>query len=192
MKHSTYTWDLVISNFEIMLSDIPSFNPDFSIILSNFNARLSTWWVGDTQTSEGSQIDSLTTSYGFKQKLSESTHFLKNYYSCIDLILTDQPILIIDSGDHPSLHPNCQNKIIPCKIDFKIVYPPPYMRLVWDFKRANILSIRKAIKMVDRRFMFLNKHIHKQISIFNNILMNISTNYIPNQYITMDDRDPHG
>ena len=31
------------------------------------------------------------------------------------------------------------------------------MRLVWDFKRANISSIRKAIKMVDWRFMFLNK-----------------------------------
>ena len=31
------------------------------------------------------------------------------------------------------------------------------MTLVWDFKRTNISSIRKAIKMVDWRFMFLNK-----------------------------------
>ena len=41
-----------------MLGDIHSFNSDFSIILGNFNARLSDWWVGDTQTSEGSRIDS--------------------------------------------------------------------------------------------------------------------------------------
>ena len=62
------------------------------------------------------------------------------------------------------------------------------MRLVWDFKRANISSSRKAIKMVDWRFMVLNKFVHKQVSIFNNTLMNIFT--IFNKYITIDDRDP--
>ena len=64
------------------------------------------------------------------------------------------------------------------------------MRLVWDFQRANISFIRKAIKMVDWRFMFLNKNVHKQISIFNNTVVNSFTNYIPNKYITIDFRDP--
>ena len=49
-----------------MLGDIHSFDPDFSIIFGNFNVRSNKWWVGDTQTSEGSQIDSLTASYGFR------------------------------------------------------------------------------------------------------------------------------
>ena len=44
--------------------------------------------------------------------------------------------------------------------------------------------------MVDWRFMFLNKNVHEQVSIFNNTLMNIFSNYIPNKYITIDDRDP--
>ena len=42
------------------------------------------------------------------------------------------------------------------------------MRLVWDFKRANISSSKKAIKMIDWRFMVLNKFVHKQVFIFNN------------------------
>ena len=79
--------------------------------------------IGDTQISEGSQIDSLTTSYGFRQLISEPSHILKNSSSCIDLIFTDQPSLIIDSGTHPSLHPNCHHKIIHCKIDLEIIYP---------------------------------------------------------------------
>ena len=45
------------------------------------------------------------------------------------------------------------------------------MRLVWDSIRANISSIRKAIKMVDWRLMFLKKNVHEQFSIFNNTLM---------------------
>ena len=61
------------------------------------------------------------------------------------------------------------------------------MTLVWDFKRVNISSVRK---MVDWRFMFLNKNVYEQVSIFNNTLMNIFSNYIPNKYITIDDRDP--
>ena len=77
--------------------------------------------------------------------MSKPIHILKNS-SCIDLIFTDQPILIIDSRTHPSMHPNCHHKIIHCKIDLKIVYLPPYIRLVWDFKRANISSIRKVLK----------------------------------------------
>ena len=122
--------------------------------------------------------------------MSEPTHIFKNSSSCVDLIFTDQPSLIIDSSTHPSLHPNCHHKMIHCKIDLKLVYPPSYMRLGWDFERANMSSIRKTIKMVDWRFMFLNKNVYEQFSIFNNTLMNIFTNDIPNKYITIDDRDP--
>ena len=44
--------------------------------------------------------------------------------------------------------------------------------------------------MVDWRFMFSNKNVYKRVSSFNNTLMNIFTNYIPNKYITIDDRVP--
>ena len=40
--------------------------------------------------------------------------------------------------------------------------------------------------MVNWQFMFLNKTTHEQIAIFNDIL----TNYIPNKYVTIDDRNP--
>ena len=61
---------------------------------------------------------------------------------------------------------------------------------MWDFERVNISSIRKAIKMVNWQFMFSNKNTHEQVAIFNDILMNIFSNYIPNKYVTIDNRDP--
>ena len=87
------------------------------------------------------------------------------------------------------MHSNCHHKIIHFKIDLKITYSLPYSRLVWDFKRANISSITKAIKMIDWRFLFLNKNVDEQVSIFNDTLMNTFSNYILNEYITIDDRD---
>ena len=44
--------------------------------------------------------------------------------------------------------------------------------------------------MVAWRFMFLNKNVNKHVSFFNNTLINNFSNYIPNKYITIDDRDP--
>ena len=39
-------------------------------------------------------------------------------------------------------------------------------------------------------FFFSNKSVHEQVTIFNQTLMNIFSNYIPNKLITVDDEDP--
>ena len=86
-------------------------------------------------------------------------------------INSSNPHFSIILGDFNRRSNNCWQTF--CKINLKISYPPPYRRLVWDFKRANISSIRKAIKMVDWQFMFSNKNTHEQVAIFSDILMNI-------------------
>ena len=61
---------------------------------------------------------------------------------------------------------------------------------MWNFKKTNITSIRKAIHTVHSEFLFFSKSVHEQVSIFNNTLMNIFSNYIPNKFIIIDDKDP--
>ena len=97
----------------------------------------------DINTNEGTKIDAVTSSYGLQQLISQPTHLLANPFSCIDLNFTDHPSLIVDCGNHPSLHPNCQHQIIYGKLDLKIIYPPPHQKYVWDFKRSNVNSIKK-------------------------------------------------
>ena len=53
----------------------------------------------------------------------EPTHILDKSRSCIDLIFTSQPNIVIDSGVHASLHSNCHHQIIYAKFDLKIFYP---------------------------------------------------------------------
>ena len=40
--------------------------------------------------------------------------------------------------------------------------------------------------------MFNNESVHKQVSIFHEILMNIFSNLTPNKLVTFGDRDPLG
>ena len=71
-SQNSLEFDNFILTFEMMLSDINSSNPHFSIIIGDFNVRSNNWWQGDTQTSEGSQIDYLTTI-----NIRTNTHFKK-------------------------------------------------------------------------------------------------------------------
>ena len=113
-----------------VLNFVKQSQPSFTIILGGFDARSKSWWADGTTSPEGTDIDSLTTVHGLQQLISEPTHLLPNSLSCIDLIFTDQPNLVVDSGVHPSLHPNCHHQIIFCKFNLMIKYPPPYERLV--------------------------------------------------------------
>ena len=138
-----------LSGFEQLLINIEGFKPNFTVLLGNFNACSRSWWASNTNTPEGMQLDALTSSYGLQQLVNEPTHILPSSSSCIDLIFTDQPSLVVSSGAHPSLHANCHHQITYCKLNLKIGYPPPYQHLVWNFKKANITSIRKAILTVN-------------------------------------------
>ena len=165
-----------LSKFEKVLSVTTFCNPLFTIILGD-------WWTTDKTTIERTQLESLTNVYGFHQLIPQPTHLLPQTFSCIDLIFTDQPHLIVDSGVHPSLHSNCHHQITCCKINLNTEYQPPYEHLVWE-------CIKKSIESVNWEVMFNNKQFHKQVSIFNEVLRNIFSNFTPNKLVTFDDRDP--
>ena len=182
-------FDEFLSNLEKLLNFVKQSQPSFTIILGDFNARSKSWWPDDITSPEGTDIDSLTTVHGLQQLISEPTHLLPNSLSCIDLIFTDQPNLVVDSGVHPSLHPNC-HQIIFCKFNLMIEYPPPYERLVWDYKHSDEKAIANALDQVDWSFLFFNKNVHEQVSILNRTLINVFSNFIPNKLVTFNDKDP--
>ena len=76
------------------------------------------------------------------------------------------------------------------KLNLKIEYAPLYQRLVWDYKSADSQSINKAIEMFNWEKLFQNKNIHDQLKLFNETIVNIVSNYIPNKFITCNDKDP--
>ena len=115
------------------------------MILGDFNAISYSWWSKDIFSVEANHINPLTSMFGLHQVISGPTHILSQSSSCIDLIFTDQPHLVIDCGIHASLHPSCHHQITYCKLNLKITYPPPYKHLIWDYKKANSFCIKKAL-----------------------------------------------
>ena len=144
----------------------------------------------DKLTFEGNVIDNVTSQLRLYQVIKEPTHILgTSSSSCIDFIFTSLLCLVIDSGIHLSLHPNCHHQIVYDKFNLEITYPPS-LREVWHYKDTNIELIRRAISGFDWTRAFSNTRDNEKINIFNIAILNILSNFIPQKTLTRDDKDP--
>ena len=109
------------------------------------------------------------------QIISDPTHILPNLSSCIVLIFTHQPNLVIESGFRPSLHSKCHYQIVFSKLNFKVEYSPSYKRLIWDYKNTDTPSINREVDIFDWGNSFESENIHDQVYFFNKIILNIFT-----------------
>ena len=137
-----------ICNF-ITLYRSPSQNQDDfqASFIDNLCSQDSTahWCSQDSTNFEGITIENVTYQFGLSRIITEATHILEPSSSCIDLIFTTQPNLVVESGVHSLLHPNCHHQIVFAKFNLQIHYPPPYPREMWHYKQANTELIRRAI-----------------------------------------------
>ena len=127
----------------------------------------------------------------FHQLVSEPTHLLPHSNSCIDLMFTDQQNLVVNCGIHSFLNSKCHHQISHCKLNhLSIEYPRPYERLVWHYKKVHIDNIKNSIKSLHREFLLNKKTVNRQVVIFNETILNIFSNFVPNKLVTFNDRDP--
>ena len=87
-------------NLELNLDVLIAKNPFLIVLIGDFNVKCKTWYNCDKTTLEGSKLDALTSHFGLQQLIHEPTHILEKSSSCIDLIFTTQPNLIMESGVH--------------------------------------------------------------------------------------------
>ena len=137
-----------------------------------------------------SKIDAITSQFGLQQLINEPTHLIADSSSCIDLIFTSQPNVVMEFGVHSSLHPNCHHQITYAKFNLKIYYSPPYKPEIWHYRKANVDHIRKVINEFPWERSFENNSVNQKVNIFNTTIKNVLSNYIPHETVMCDDRDP--
>ena len=77
--------------------------------------------ISSDRHNEDIKIKKVTSLNGLHQEINEPTHIVNDSSSCVDLIFNSQPNLQLESGVHPSLHPNCHHQMIYAKFNkFKI------------------------------------------------------------------------
>ena len=79
--------------------------------------------------------ETITSHFGLCQLIHDPKYILEKSSSCIDLMFTSLPSMVVNSGVHSSLNANCYETEF-AKFDLKIYYPPPYEREVWHYQKA--------------------------------------------------------
>ena len=64
---------------------------------SAFNAKSHNWYKGTKVTVSGSKLEIRSSHHGLTQIINEPTLILENYSSCINLVFTSHPNIILDS-----------------------------------------------------------------------------------------------
>ena len=181
-----------IENFRNLHSKINAENPFAMFFTGDFNGHSQIWWPDGDTNPEGREIEDLFSSLNLSQIICEPTNFTPGCRpSCIDLIVTDQPNLILDSGTRDSLDSKCHHQIIHCKVNFRMPPPPPSERKTWYYQRANTSAIQRSLTNFPWAQHFnLNHDVNWQVKSFTEIFLNIMSNFVPNEVKRFVHRDP--
>ena len=90
--------------FELTLNTVSATNPFLIAAIGDFKTKSSNWYTGERTTSEGSNIDAITSQFGLQQIINEPTHIQGNSVPSINLIFFSQSNLLISSDIQSSLH----------------------------------------------------------------------------------------
>ena len=130
-------------NFELTLDSIINRNLVLIVALGDFNAKVTNWYKNDINSYKGLKFDTITSQFGLQQTIIEPTCLNSNSPSCIDLIFTSQPNLLMESCFQSSLHPICRHQIVFAKVNLKTYYPLPYE--LWHYAKRNSDLICRSI-----------------------------------------------
>ena len=178
------------AKFDTLLTNINDEFPICSVVTGDFNARNSRWWKNGITNSACLELDSLTSSAGYTQIMDKQTHAANSSMSCIDLVFCTNLNVISKHGVDVIIFDKCHHDIIYGKINIRVPLPPTYVREVWDYRKANVDNIKKAISNFNWNKAFENLAIDEKVALLNQTLLNIFRNYILNKKIKYDYRQP--
>ena len=179
-----------LDGFETMVTKIKDTKPHCLVITGDFNCKSIKWWADGDENAEGIELNELTDSLDLSQLVDKPTHFLENSESCIDLIFTDQPNLLLNSGTHPSLFESCHHDIIHGSVNLNIPSPPPFKRRVWKYDQANVESLKSDMLQINWENEFRGCNCTEATDIFTKKFLSLCSSHIPNFEIRCNPKDP--
>ena len=116
-------------------------------------------------------------------------HTLGNSLSCIDLIITDQPNLFVDSGVHSSLYAKNHHQIVFGVVNLSVPRPPPCKQTVWEYEKANIDMIKHDLSSINWYEMLDELDASQPVDSFTTFFLSVIADHVPNRQITCCDTD---
>lgn len=181
--------DNFIQNLETSIQSIMSKNYESVVLVGDFNDRCTSW-SGDHRNSElRLQLHDLVNTFNLMQLINEPTYITTTSANILDLIITDSPGYISDSGVLPPI--GSSNHAIPyCKLKKYIPSNSVFTKDLWDFNRGDYTGLRLAIEDLP-----LNELVHSSEDIdtivdrWTTLILDTAKEFIPFKSVKIHSRD---
>ena len=190
-SQNSLEFSVFMNNVENLLCKINNEKPSVVIFSGDFNARSPLFWDDEgTETKEGKTLADFMIQNNLQQLINEPTNFPReNVATCINLVLTDQPLLFVDHGIIPSPDVKCKHHIVNGNLNFRLPCPPKYKRRVWDYPKANFQLLRRDIRTIQWHELFAGKSVDAMTETFTTQFLELISRHIPSKIINVDDKD---
>ena len=138
--------DVFLENFQNVLNLMFVNSPDSLFILGDFNDRCFSWEDNHNASDLGLKFRDQIENNILFQIIRDPTYITENYTSLLDLIITDSPGYVLDSGvGNPIGDPH--HCYVFCKLCITYCKDVKYHRGIWLYNNANIDDLNNALSL---------------------------------------------
>ncbi len=177
-----------INNMQAFFVSVCAENPEAFFLLGDLNDHCLDWnSIHRLSELKNRLVDLVNKNNNFFQVINEPTHITPTNHSLLDVIITDAPGYIIDSGTLAPMGDNFHCRIY-CKVRVKFRREPAHKRLIWNYKDADFTGLHTALRNAPWMFDIFD-NIDDGVDYFESLLLNTAHEYIPNKTVVIRPRD---
>ncbi len=178
-----------VKNLQLSLDLAYASNPHGVIILGDFNDNCQTFEGSHEKSELKNHLLQLTQRNGLRQLIKEPTRITPNSASLLDLIFTDCPGYIVDSGVSPPVS-DLDHHGVYCSLKLNWRRNPPVERKIYNYSATDFHNLRYALSYapwhaVDDTIADCDKH----ADYFTSLYISIIDNIVPNRTIKIKPKD---
>lgn len=178
-----------LDKFQSSLDQIKGEKPESVLISGDFNDRC-TQWDSDHQNSELSNklVDTLNAT-NLHQIITEPTRITLNNANILDLIITDSPGYIMDSGTLPPIA-NLDHCCVFAKLTIKYITDSSYTRHIWSYKHADFIGLKQELENAPWDVgLDVFDTIDDSVDYFQKLIISTAKDFIPNRVVLIRPKD---
>ena len=146
--------------------------------------EISKWYSFDTSDNVGKKLDTITSTVGYTQIIDKHTHFTNHSSSCIDLIFTSNPsIIVIQALKNLSLV-----AVIMISYMEKVT-----LESLFHHHTPGLFGIARMLTLQGNfnwKSTFEGKTINKTVQVLSEILKNVLSNFVTHKSLNFNYRQP--
>ena len=175
-----------LTDIQNCLNTIYSDKPECIILTGDDRATL---FYDEHPTSElGNKLRDLVIQNNLFQLITEPTHFVNNSAHILDLMITDSPGYVIESGVLQSVH-DLHHLPVFSKYSITQSRQYPVKREVWHYRNADVNGLNTAIQAFNWTELINSDNVDSAVDRFTKTYMHIAKDFIPTRVVKKRAKD---